>query len=188
MALARSRLSKSIIYSLLAGIAAAFSAFGAWYFEAIRQPKVVDLKHFARKTEDSELFDSVQLRTLSVPDAIRRHLLDGDFAIAHRMQDIPGDCTVVSAANPGQDVNYGDSIVEGLPYRQLHFAGIRPKSCFMFYQRGGNNYPSSCLAILDRLSGKIIWLGVTRKDGANLQDLRWLLSRHQFDDTGEPDC
>ena len=131
--------------------------------------------------------DPTQLRTLSASDAIRRHLLDGDFAIAHRMQDIPADCSVVFAADPGQEFNNGDAIIKGLPYRQLHFAGVGPKSCFMYYQRGGATY-SSCLAILDRATVKIVWLGVTRKNGANLDDLRSLLSRHQFDDTGGPDC
>jgi hypothetical protein len=125
---------------------------------------------------------------MSAPDAVRGHLLDGDFTIAHSMQDIPGDCRVVFAANPGQRFNHGDAIIEGLPYLQLHFSGVNPRSCFMYYQRGGNNFPSSCLAVLDRAKGKIIWLGVTRKNAVNFHDLRSLLSRRQFDEMGGAEC
>ena len=188
MAVAGSRLSKTVIFFLLAGVAGLFAACGIGYFKVIRPPKVIDLQQFAKKIDVDEPLDLARLRTVSVSDAIRGHLLDGEFAISHRMQDIPSDCRVVFAANPGQEFNYGDVIIKGLPYRQLRFAGVSPKSCFMYYQRGGNNYPSSCLAVLDRARGKIIWLGVTRKNAANLRDLRSLLSLHRFDDTGGPDC
>jgi hypothetical protein len=188
MAVTWNRSSKTATFCLLAGIAGLVAACGIWYVKAIRPPKVIDLQEFVKKIDVDGPRDPVHLRTLSVSGGIRDRLLDGDFTIVYRMQNISADCRVVFAANPGQEFNYGDAIIEGLPYRQLHFAGMSPKSCFIYYERGGNNYPSSCLAVLNREKGKVIWLGVTRKKAGNLHDLRSLLSHDQFDDRGGPDC
>lgn len=188
MAVTWNRSSKTATFCLLAGLAGLVAACGIWYVKAIRPPRVIDLQQFAKKTDVYGPLDPVHLNTLSVPGGTVDHLLDGDFTIVNRMQNIPDECRVIFAANPGQEFNYGDAIIEGLPYRQLHFAGISPKSCFIYYQRGGNDYPSSCLAVVNRERRKIISLGVTRKKAGNLHDLRSLLSHHQFDDRGAPDC
>jgi len=206
MAVRGSRFSKTIIFCLLAGLAGLVAASAVWYIYAIRPPKIINLQDLAPKEEVIESFDPVFLRTLSAPEAVRRHLLDGEFTIVYRMQDISQSCRVpfefsfsyysrtvpmkreIDFADPGQDFNYGDVIRGGLSFRQLHFAGLGPNSCFVNYQQGGKNYPSSCLAVVNYASGKIIWVGVTRREARDLRKLRSILSNHQYDDSGERDC
>jgi hypothetical protein len=208
MAVTGSRLSKTIIFCLLAGVAGLFAASGIWYINAIKPPKIISLQDLAPKEEVIESLDPVFLRTLSAPEAIRRHLLDGEFTIAYRMQDISQSCRApfessfsyysrtvpmkreIDFADPGQDFNYGDAIRGVLPFRQLHFGGLGPNSCFIYYQQGGRIYPSSCLAVMDYTSGKAIWVGVVTGGRAarNFRELRAVFSQHKFYDSGERDC
>jgi hypothetical protein len=92
MAVTASRFSKTIIFFLLAGGEGLFAASGVWYINAIKPPKIINLQDLAPKEEVIESLDPVFLRTLSAPEAIRRHLLDGEFAIAYRLQDISQSC------------------------------------------------------------------------------------------------
>ena len=193
---------------LIAGLTC-LAACGVWYVKVIRQPKAIDLlQELAKKEKEEEVIslDPIYLKTLSAPGATRSHLLDGAFSIVYRMQDIPPSCRApfessfsyytqtvpmkreIDLADPGQDFNYGDVILEGLSFRQLHFAGLGPNSCFVYYQQGGKNYPSSCLAVVNYASGKTIWVGMTRREARDLRKLRSILSNHQFDDSGERDC
>ena len=211
MTLNKNRLSRTVKLPLMIAGVGLIVASGVWYVKAIRQPRAIDLLGELvekEKMEEVESPDPVYLKTLSVSDATRGHLLDGGFAIVHRMQDISQSCkgpfessfsffsrTVpkkreIDFADPGQDFNYGDAIRGGLPFRQLHFAGLGSNSCFIYYQQGGRIYPSSCLAVMNYSGGKTIWVGVVAggKAARNFRELRADFSQNKFDDSGEPDC
>jgi hypothetical protein len=205
------RLSRSVkLFLLIAGLAFV-AACGVWYVKVIRQPKAIDLlQELAKKEKEEEeiSLDPVYLNTLPASDAARGHLLDGEFTIVYRMQNISQGCRVpfessfsyysrtvpkkreIDVADPGQDFNYGDAVREGLPFRQLHFAGLGANSCFIYYQQGGRIYPSSCLAVMHYSGGKTIWVGVVAGGRAarNFRELRAVFSQHKFSDSGEPDC
>jgi hypothetical protein len=200
--------SKTTIFCLLAGVAGLFAVSGVWYINAIKPPKIINLQDLAPKEEVIESLDPVYLKTLSAPEPVRRHLLDGEFTIVYRMQDISQRCRApfessflrfsrtvpkkpgIDFADPGQDFNYGDSIIEGLPFRQLHFAGLGRNSCFIYYQQGGRIYPSSCLAVMEYVGGKAIWVGVVAggKAARNFRELRAVFFQHKYYDSGERDC
>lgn len=195
---------------LIAGLAF-IAAWGLWYVKVIRQPRAIDLqRELAEKEKAVEVKspDPIYLNTMSASDATRSQLLNGTFRIVYRMQDISQGCrepfessfsyysrTVpkkreIDFADPGQDFNYGDAIVGGLPFRQLHFAGLGANSCFIYYQQGGRIYPSSCLAVMNYADGKAIWVGVVAGGSAarDFRELRTVFSQHKFNDSGERDC
>jgi hypothetical protein len=207
----KNRLSRTVKLSLVIAGLAFVAACGVWYVKVIRQPKAIDLlQELAKKEKEEEVIslDPIYLNTLSAPDATRSHLLDGAFSIVYRMQDIPPSCRApfessfsyysrtvqkkreIDFADPGHDFNYGDAVREGLSFRQLHFAGLGPNSCFIYYQQGGRIYPSSCLAVMDNAGGKAIWVGVVAGGRAarNFRELRAVFSQNKFHDSGERDC
>lgn len=207
MELGRIRVSRTTKLSLLLAGVGLVVLLGVWYTTAFRSPNEISLQELAKPEGAVKSPDPVYLSTLSAPEAIRDHLLDGSFRIVYQMQDISGSCGAsfyssfarfskivpknegeVDFANPGQDFNYGDALVGGLPFRRLHFAGLGPKSCFVFYQQGGRNYPSSCLAVVQYSSGKTVWVGSTRENARDLRQLRFLLIKNQFDDKSGPVC
>lgn len=148
----------------------------------------------------------IHLSTVSAPDGIRNHLLDGDFKIVNRVEEIPENCasvfesSFVSAsgavpkrgevklANPGQVFQSSDALVPGAPFRRLEFAGLGSRRCFIHYQSGGKMYPSFCLAVIDYADTRCIWVGECRKKATSLADLRSMLLRRQFGDTAGPTC
>ncbi len=211
MTINENRFSRRVKFSLLIAGLAFVAACSVWYVKVIRQPKAIDLlQELAKKEKAEEEIspDPVYLNTLPASDAFRSDLLDGEFTIVYRMQDISQGCRVsfessfsyysrtvpkkreIDFADPGQDFNYGDAVREGLPFRQLHFAGLGPNSCFIYYQQGGRIYPSSCLAVMHYVDGKAIWVGVVAGGRAarNFRELRAVFSQHKFSESGEPDC
>ena len=175
-------------------------ASAVWYMNGIRPPSIVNLHDLAPK---DEIFDPdpIHLSTVAAPEGIRRHLLDGDFTIVRRMQDISQNCRMpfeasflrsskaankkveVLLADPGQAFISGDVLIEDLPFRQLHFAGLGPGSCFVYYEVGGRNYSSSCLAVVTYATGNTVWVGVTHQPRVHdLTKLRSLLITDRFDD------
>jgi len=211
MTIDQNRLSRRVKFSPLVAGLAFVAASGVLYVKVIRQSKAIDLLQELSKKEKEEGVkspDPVYLNTLAESDAIRSHLLDGGFTIVYRMEDVSQGCRVpfessfsyysrtvpkkreIDFADPGQDFNYGDAVREGLPFRQLHFAGLGPNSCFIYYQQGGRIYPSSCLAVMHYADGKAIWVGVVAEGRAarNFRELRAVFSQHKFSESGEPDC
>lgn len=201
------RLSRNTKISLLVVGLGFIVAFGTWYAKAIRPPKEINLQEIAKRQDlPAPDPDPVHMSTSPASDAIHGHLLDGDFAIIHRMRKLSDGCRVafessfvsssvtgrssgeIDFADPDQDFNYGDVIREGLPFRQLHFAGLGPKSCFVYYERGGQDYASSCLAVVLYAGGRTIWVGVTHKKAHNLRELRSLFLNHKFEDASGRDC
>ncbi|SRR6266705_1250252 len=148
----------------------------------------------------------IHLSTVSAPDVIRKQLLDGDFKIVNRVEEISENCasvfesSFVSAsgavpkrrevklANPGQVFQSSDALVPGAPFRRLEFAGLGVKGCFVYYQSGGKMYPSFCAAVIDYKEMKAVWIGESRKRAMTLQELRSMVVKGQFRDTGEPAC
>lgn len=207
----KNRFSRPVKLSLVIAVLGFVAACGVWYVKVIRQPKAIDLlQELAKKEKAEEVIslDPVYLNTLSDPDANRSHLLDGSFSIVYRMQDIPPNCRApfessfsyyprtipkkreIDVADPGQDFNYGDAVREGLPFRQLHFAGLGSNSCFIYYQQGGRIYPSTCLAVMRYGGRKAIWVGVVGggRPASSFRVLRAVFSQNKFSDSGEPDC
>lgn len=207
----RNRISKTSKLSFLIAGLAFVAAYGVWYVKVIRQPRTIDLqRELADKEKADEMKspDPVYLNTLSVSDGTGSRLLEGGFTIVNRMQDISQKCRMpfessfsyysptapkkreIDFADPSQDFNYGDAIRGGLPFRQLHFAGLGPNSCFIYYQQGGRIYPSSCLAVIDYEGGRAIWVGVVSggRTARNFRELRAVFSQHKFDDSGDRDC
>jgi hypothetical protein len=210
MTINQNRRSRRVLLALLLAGLAVVAVCGVWYVTVIRQPKAIDLLQELAKKEKEEVKspDPVYLNTLAESDAIRSHLLDGEFIIVYRMEDVSQGCRMpfessfsyysrtvpkkreIDFADPGQDFNYGDSIIEGLPFRQLHFAGLGPNSCFIYYQQGGRIYPSSCLAVMHYADVRAIWVGIVAGGRAarNFRELRAVFSQRGFSDSGEPDC
>lgn len=137
------------------------------------------------------------LKTISVLEEVRLHLLDGEFEIVKRMDEIPTSCVSVfkssfvttsggrvdpgeiALANPGERFQASDNIVPGFPFRRLEFAGLGTTKCFIHYQNGGK--PSSfCLAVIDYPSRKTVWVGESERAATNLADLRQMISHDGF--------
>jgi hypothetical protein len=204
-------LSRGMKVSLLLAGLGFVAMCSVLYVKVIRQPNAIDLlQELAKKEKEEEVNspDPVYLNTLPASDAVRSYLLDDEFKIVYQMHDVSQGCLEpfessfsyysltapkkreIDFADPGQDFNYGDAIRRGLPFRQLHFAGLGSNSCFIYYQQGGRIYPSSCLAVMHYADGKAFWVGVLAggNPARNFRELRTVFSRHDFSDSGEPDC
>jgi len=201
------RLSRTAKVALLVAGAGFLALCGIWYMNVLRSPKGLNQGELGNKHEGPKHPDPVHLNTLEASDAARGHALDGDFKIVYRMQDISENCRAVfdssflndsgtiptkreeiGFADPGQPAQYGDSLIPGAPFRQLLFAGQGQKSCFIYYQHGGQNHPSYCLAEMDHTDRKMIWVGEARQKADGIEELRSMLSRGQFVDTNGPVC
>ena len=99
--------------------------------------------------------DRIHLNTVPAPGASQSHLLGGDFKIIYWVNEIAEGCraifdssfvkssgsasssTEVILADPGQDFQASDNVRSGIPFRRLVVAGLGPKTCFVYYERGG---------------------------------------------------
>ncbi|MBZ5700713.1 MAG: hypothetical protein LAN84_02570 [Acidobacteriia bacterium] len=147
-----------------------------------------------------------RLYTTSVSDSLRVRLLDGEFSVLPAVNEIPQDCRStfnsaftyphvttaeskkIELANPDEMFQDSDALVPGLPFRRLVFAGARSDRCFIYYQHGGTMYPRFCLAVMDNIHGKMLWVGESRKQARHLEELRLMLLRNDFLGTTEPTC
>jgi hypothetical protein len=150
--------------------------------------------------------DRVHLNTIAMPVAIRNHLLDGNFRTVNRVDEITENCKMVfdssfmdstgsvpkradvELANPAEPFQASDNITSGLPFRRLVLMGIGSRICFVYYERGGAMYPSTCLAVIDYSQKKTIWVGESVDKARSLSELRLMLSRQQFRDSAGPIC
>lgn len=187
-------------------IAALLFAAGLVYFTKCRMTRVETLPPIKVRRTTAKFPDSVSLSRRSVDPSIRDHLLDGDFRVVNRWHAIPekwrstfgssfvssegatvrGDA--IDMADPDQPFQVSDSIVPGLSFRRLVFAGLSPKRAFIYYQHGGSMYPAYCLAVMDAGTSGDLWVGEARRASRNLEDLRSMLSRGLFDDTSGSGC
>jgi len=158
------------------------------------------------KQEVPEYPDPVRLITSTSSEPAQSHVLDGDFRMVNRMQEIPETCISpfdssfvrsngggpatgkIDFADPGQEFQFSDAIMPGLAFRQLAFAGLGSDSCFIYYQRGGPMHPTYCLAVMEYGKTRTTWVGEKREKAINLKALRRMLSRGQFDTSGKPNC
>ena len=154
----------------------------------------------------AETPDPFQLSTVSASGTDSVRLLDEDFSNVERMRAIPGGCRDifessfvnlsgsevskgrVPFADPDNDFEATDAIRGGLPFRRLVLAGLGSKSCFVYYERGGTMYPSSCLAMIDYNQRKAVWIGESHQKARSVEELRFMLSRKQFTATAGPVC
>jgi hypothetical protein len=182
---------KAILSTAVAGIGllAMFFGFKAW--KSVRQP--IPPLEFP-KQEITDIPGSFYLRNVPTLDDV--HLLDGDFKIVRRVNEIPCMPTFetsfvtinglhakpgeVRFANPGEPFNWSDAIEEDLPFRRLEFAGLSTTECFIHYQSGGQ--PSSfCLAVIDTANNRIM-VGEYQKAAKDLNELRRLIHQRRFRD------
>jgi hypothetical protein len=174
------------------GLLAMFFSFKAW--KSLRQP--IPPLEFP-KQEIPDIPGSFSPRNVPALDDVR--LLDGDFKIVRRVNEIPANCLLtfessfvtingvrakpgdVPLANPGEPFQWSDSIPEDHPpFRRLEFAGLGAAQCFIHYQSGGQ--PSSfCLAVIENANQKIR-VGEYWKRAKDLDELRRMLHRRQFHD------
>ena len=172
------------------GLFAMFFGFKAW--KSLRQP--IPQLEFPKQVIP-DIPGSFYLRNVPALDDVR--LLDGDFEIVKRVNEIPANCLLtfessfvtingvrarpgdVPLANPGEPFQWSDDIPEDHPpFRRLEFAGMSPGRCFIHYQSGGQ--PSSfCLAIIDKANQKIR-VGESSKAARNLDELRRMIAQRRF--------
>jgi len=133
-------------------------------------------------------------------------LLNGDFKIARKMSELTRPCEKilnnsfvtpsglppsvgqVRLADPEEEFEATDSVRGGLPFRRLVFAGLGSSICFVYYERGGLMYPSSCLAIFDYGQKKPIWVGESARKAKTVDELRHMLSGREFHNPTRPGC
>ncbi len=150
--------------------------------------------------------DPLSLSTVSISNTVRSQILAGNFSLFYSVADISAGCegafqssfvtsvasgavkTKVQMSDPSEPFNWSDKVTSGLAFRRLIFAGLGAKTCFIYYERGGSTYPSSCLAVMDYAQDKSIWVAEFRKKAATLNDLRSMISEEQFKDTQGPVC
>lgn len=150
--------------------------------------------------------DPIHMKATPISGIDSRHVIDRNFRVVTRMAEISEPCRgifqssfvnlsgsptregQVAIADPEQDFEATDAIRGGLPFRRLVFAGLGSEGCFLYFERGGAMYPSSCLAVIDYANRKAIWIGAARKRVSSLQELRSLVSRGDFHDDGGPAC
>jgi hypothetical protein len=191
--------------AILAGVVLAISGIFAFIIEhrTARElsPAELRVQRIPAKHPDSPV-----LKTKPAPGAIRDRLLAGNFMIVRRTQDIPESCREifdssfveadgamrkgarVAIANPSEPFQSSDKLMPGRPFRRLLFAGLGSQTCLIYYQHGGGMTPRYCLAVMGYETASTLWVGESRKGARSLDDLRHLLSRHLFDDTGGPAC
>ncbi len=105
-----------------------------------------------------------------------------------RFSGAPASKELVKFADPGQDFDATDlSIREGLASRRLVFAGLGSKTCFVYYERGGD-HATTCLAVVDYAEEKAVWVGESRRKATNLKELRANFTADLFGDTYGPVC
>jgi len=189
--------SKIILSAVAVGIGlfTVFLAVRTW--KSLRQP-VPQLE--LPKSAVWDIPGTFYLKAAPVPDEVRIHLLDGDFKIVRRVDEIPGNCTQifessfvtisgsrakpgeVTLANPGEPFQASDYIKPGLPFRRLEFAGLGATRCFIHYQSGGQ--PASfCLVVIDYAAPKTVCAGDSEKAARSLSELRRMISEGRFRDT-----
>ncbi len=201
-------LSKKAKFALVVAGAGFLFACGFAYVKVIKPPKIVNLSEYTNRNEAKELDpDPVHLSTKATSESGRVHILDGDFAIAYRMQDIPQNCMSglytlpfvhdggtspnkeeIRFSDTGQSIQIGDSMAVDVPFRRLFLAGLGSKSCFIFYQHWGIDRPLSCLAVVGYADGKTVWVGATGRKTRYLRQLRSLLAGNRFEDSLGPVC
>jgi hypothetical protein len=174
------------------GLLAIFFCFKAW--KSLKQP-IPQLEFPKQTIPDAP--GSFSPRNVPALDDMR--LLDGDFKIVRRVNEIPANClstfessfvTIngvrakpgdVPLANPGEAFQWSDDIPEDHPpFRRLEFAGLGAAQCFIHYQSGGQ--PSSfCLAVIENANQKMR-VGEYWKRAKDLDELRRMLHRRRFQD------
>jgi hypothetical protein len=184
---------KILLSTAVAGIGLCALVFGFKAWKTLRQP-IPELEF--PKQEIPDIPGSLYLRNVPTLDDI--HLLDGDFKIVRRVNEVLDACMSSSEssfviinglhakrgevrfANPGESFNWSDAIEEDLPFRRLEFAGLSTSECFIHYQSGGQ--PSSfCLAVINTANHRII-VGEYEKAAKNLHELRRMLHQWRFRD------
>jgi hypothetical protein len=182
------------------GIFAMVLVVRAW--KSLGQP-IPQLEVKRAEPEEPDMF---YLSTASVSDDVRSHLLDGDFKIVRRVNEIPTSCRLIfessfktasgsrakpgtiSLADPGESFQASDNIVPGLPFRRLELAGLGGTKCFLHYQNGGQMFVSFCLAVIDYPNQQTIWVGEFQKVARNMDELRRMILQRQFGDTAGRAC
>jgi hypothetical protein len=178
---------------------------GLAYLTELKMHKVQTLPEIRMQQTIPEYPEPI-LKTRLAAVSVRDHLLDGDFKIVDRVKSIPEPWRAifdasfveidgspakrdrVQSADPGQPIQESDSVVPGLSFRRLIFAGLGVQRTFIYYEHGGGVPHSYCLAVVDVGSGSVVWVGEARKEARNLRELRLMVSGDLFDESPGPGC
>jgi hypothetical protein len=171
------------------GILAAVLGFKAW--KSLKQP--IPQLAFP-KSEIPDVPGSFYMKNVPPIDDV--HLLDRNFEIIRRVNDVPDACMSilessfitsdglrakkgeVRFANPGDSFNSSDAIDENLPSRRLEFAGLSTSGCFIHYQSGGET-STFCLAVIDIVNHKVA-VGEYERAAKDLNELRRMIHQRRF--------
>jgi hypothetical protein len=200
----KGRFSRTIKFAIVFVGMAVLAMLGIKHFWITNELALKPPKRSRLQAEDPP--DHVRLKTVSLPEAASRHLLDGDFTIVKQMERTTGGCRdifessfdsfsgkvasreQVVIADPGHAFEASDEIQGGLPFRRLEFAGLSKSGCFIYYQHGGSMFPRFCLAVMDNEHRKMLLVGEARKQARDFDQLRVMLLRGDFIDTTGPTC
>jgi hypothetical protein len=159
------RIGEAILKGVAALLVVCILTFAFKVWEILRGPDPTPRKSMLEETPGDFRLKSAAL----LEDA---HLLDEEFKIVRRVNEIPNSCMSTfecsfatinnfppkpgqfRLANPGEPFQWSDYITEGLPFRRLEFAGWSGSKCFIHYQIGLQG-SAFCLAVIDSAKHKI---------------------------------
>lgn len=197
---------RKVLIAIVCLLGASLGVSVARYGKRFWIPGERPLKTSERSQAPADHPDSLQMISTSANGTDSWQMIDGNsLTVVKQMREIPQGCTNIFLssfvnisrpsstrqaiiADPGQDFEATDALRGGLPFRRLVFAGIGSKGCFVYFERGGVMYPSSCLTIIDYSEGKTLWIGETRKKVWSLEELRSSIFKRDFRDNAGPAC
>jgi hypothetical protein len=197
---------RAIVIASVLIIVALVAVLGATYrktlWATIEEPKLSGKP----QAPPSQTPDAIHMVLTSASEKDFRYVFEGNITVVKRMSEISEECRgilqssfvrpaaagtspeQVVIADPGQEFEATDAIQGGLPFRRLVFAGLGSKACFVYFERGGAMYPSSCLAVIDYAQRKALWIGEARKKVWTFEELRSMVFRGAFSDNAGPVC
>jgi hypothetical protein len=115
-------------------------------------------------------------------------ILKGDYQIVKRFYDLPKDVRISilpeppksaklgQMAEPNQEFNVTDVVIDTLPMRRFIAGGFSESSAFVFYEHGGRGY-NQPLVIVKRINGKtdILFFGYCREKVTSLEQLKLVI-------------
>jgi hypothetical protein len=121
--------------------------------------------------------------------AQKAHVLDGDFLIVKSVDRLPNELKSAfvrlsgmhdfAMANPGEKYQETDVIIEeGLPFKQLLFAGTLSDKYFIHYETGGigHSYHVAVFAVDSEKRVEFMWGGPGARGAKDLAQLRTMVA------------
>jgi hypothetical protein len=138
---------------------------------------------FSQSASPGDIKEFLNLLALNSDSPIARDFLDDDFHIVRSIGQLPAEVksafadltkqTSFAMAEPGNDFQAGDVVMDGLPSRRLIFAGNSPHNWFLHYEKGGRGL-AFYLIVFSINSGEVrfVWGGSLPEPTPSLMQLR----------------